>query len=135
MPKNIRDIEYRNLKIMIAAVIAVGLGVMVYVFLLVKAQSEKSLLQNTDIVAQLLDGHSPYGLKGTADDANKQEYQTLKNKLMNAAGANPDIRFIYLLGQRQNGKIFFFADSEPEDSPELFESQRMTATGKLQLEG
>lgn len=56
-------------------------------------------------------------LSGTPEDTNKEEYKTLKNLMTDIKRANPDSRFVYLMGLRDE-KLFFYADSEPVDSKE-----------------
>lgn len=117
MPNNIKDKGLRYLKVLFVLVLTVGISVTVYVYLLVKSQNEKFLLQETDTVAQLLDVHTACSLHGDASDLDNPQYITLKEKLQGAVKVNPNIRFIYLLGQKKE-RIFYYADSEPEDSKE-----------------
>ena len=55
-------------------------------------------------------------LKGSAADIALPEYQALKAHLKKIRAADPDIRFAYLVGQRDDGSILFYADSEPAES-------------------
>jgi len=55
-------------------------------------------------------------LSGSEADLNSPDYQRLKEQLASARSAHPNYRFTYLMGQRPNGEVFFFVDSEPEDS-------------------
>jgi len=63
-------------------------------------------------------------LTGTLDDTTDENYIQLKKQLMNLRrnlnldGFKENCRFIYLLGLRDD-KIFFIADSEPENSPDI----------------
>lgn len=50
-------------------------------------------------------------LMGDESDLNNAYYFDVKNKLLALRKANPDARFVYLMGER-DGKMFFFADSE-----------------------
>ncbi|MBU1410126.1 response regulator [Myxococcota bacterium] len=56
-------------------------------------------------------------LSGSAADQNHLTYLRIKGQLQDLRKVNPGSRFLYLMGSR-NGRIFFFADSEPADSPE-----------------
>ncbi|MBA4357778.1 MAG: hypothetical protein C0405_08645, partial [Desulfovibrio sp.] len=56
-------------------------------------------------------------LSGSAADLNHLTYLRLKGQLQDLRRANPGSRFLYLMGSR-DGRIFFFADSEPAGSPE-----------------
>lgn len=50
-------------------------------------------------------------LTGSEEDLNNAYYFDIKNKLLALRRANPDARFVYLMGARGE-KLFFFADSE-----------------------
>ena len=55
-------------------------------------------------------------LKGSSADIISPEYQALKAQLKNIRAADPDIRFAYIVGQTKDGKVIFYADSEPPES-------------------
>ena len=55
-------------------------------------------------------------LSGSAADIASPDYQTLKTQLKKIRAADPDIRFAYLTGQRQDGTIILYADSESPES-------------------
>ena len=72
-----------------------------------------SLLEKTRIVEHAVNVNRLRRLTGTAADLNKPEYLRLKDELAATCDADPQCRFIYLLGRRADGTIFFFVDSEP----------------------
>lgn len=55
-------------------------------------------------------------LTGSEADLASAGYRQLKDQLSMLCAVNPYCRFLYLMGQRQDGTIFFFVDSEPPDS-------------------
>ena len=55
-------------------------------------------------------------LTGTEADLVLPDYQTLKGELRRVQSTDPLIRFIYILGQRQDRTVFFFVDAEPPES-------------------
>jgi CHASE1-domain containing sensor protein len=55
-------------------------------------------------------------LAGNESDLARPAYSRIKNYLALIRSDNPDFRFVYLMGRNAEGKIFFFADSEPADS-------------------
>lgn len=55
-------------------------------------------------------------LSGSENDLNAPDYQRLKDQLTRARFANPQCRFVYLMGRQPDGEVFFFVDSEPPDS-------------------
>lgn len=55
-------------------------------------------------------------LSGSEVDFNSLDYQRLKEQLTKVRFANPQCRFVYLMGRRPSGEVFFFVDSEPPES-------------------
>jgi len=55
-------------------------------------------------------------LSGSETDLNSPDYQRLKEQLALVRSVNSKCRFIYLMGRRPDGEVFFFVDSEPKDS-------------------
>jgi PAS domain S-box-containing protein len=74
------------------------------------------LLKETRMIMQAVNVRRISSLSGSAADVDLPDYQRLKEQLVLVRSANPDGRFLYLLGQRPNGTIFFFVDSEPPAS-------------------
>ncbi|KPL77259.1 hypothetical protein ADN00_08960 [Ornatilinea apprima] len=58
-------------------------------------------------------------LTGSEADQALPEYQRLKQQLVLFRLTLPDIRFLYLMGEKQDGSIFFYIDSEPVDSDQV----------------
>lgn len=91
------------------------------------------LLRQTRLVAQGMNINRIKALSGTTADLSKPEYQQLKQQLSAMSRFNRNCRFVYLIGRRKDGAVFFFADSEPigssnespagqvyDESPEAF---------------
>ncbi len=74
------------------------------------------LLAQTRLVTQSLNAENILALSGTAADIDKPEYVRLKEQLASTRAASPKYRFAYLMGRRDDGKVFFFVDSEPDGS-------------------
>ncbi len=74
------------------------------------------LLLQTHLVGEMLDYPSILALSGSEADLVRPEYLELKDHLTRTRKAHPHCRFIYLMGRRQDGAIFFYVDSEPTDS-------------------
>jgi PAS domain S-box-containing protein len=55
-------------------------------------------------------------LTGSDMDLLSPDYQNLKARMRQVHSADPLIRFIYLMGQQPDGTVFFYVDSEPEES-------------------
>ena len=74
------------------------------------------LLEKARLIEQAVSADRIHALTGTAADLEKPEYLRLKAQLAATCVANPQCRFLYLLGRRADGAIFFFVDSEPATS-------------------
>ena len=81
-------------------------------------QKRADLLDQVRLVTQALKVESIKTLSGTQADLASPNYQGVKQLLTSMRTANPEYRFLYLLGRNSNRSIFIFADSEPDDSPD-----------------
>lgn len=79
------------------------------------AQFRQNLLNRTLNAASSINHQRVAGLSGSDEDLDKPDYLRLRSQLMSIKSANADVRFLYLLGMRDN-HVFFFLDSEPEES-------------------
>ncbi|HAX92304.1 MAG TPA: histidine kinase, partial [Rhodospirillaceae bacterium] len=55
-------------------------------------------------------------LTGTPLDAESTEYKRFKEELASIRTAYDNYRFLYMMGKKDDGSVFFFVDSEPESS-------------------
>jgi hypothetical protein len=102
--------------IAIISIIASGL-----ILTLWTVQREENLLRGDLLTkTRLVEGGISSGhikvLTGTEADLISPDYQALKEQLIQDRSTDPQIRFIYILGQRPDGEIYFFVDSEPPES-------------------
>jgi len=78
----------------------------------------EDLLRHTRLVAQAIDVRRVKALSGTEMDLGLPEYQRFKQQLAATLTVFPHCRFLYLMGRRADGKVFFYADSEQAGSPD-----------------
>jgi PAS domain S-box-containing protein len=81
-------------------------------------QMRADLLEQARLVTQALNIEGVKALSGTPVDLDSPDYQRLKQQLVSVRTANPEYRFLYLMGRQSDGSLFFFVDSEPSDSPD-----------------
>ncbi|MDP2795903.1 MAG: PAS domain S-box protein [Methanoregula sp.] len=74
------------------------------------------LLLKASIAQSAISPSQVASLGGTAADISTPEYQALKAQLKKIRAADPEIRFAYLMGQRPDGTIIIYVDSEPPES-------------------
>ncbi|MDY6831318.1 MAG: PAS domain-containing protein [Thermodesulfobacteriota bacterium] len=77
------------------------------------------LLQQARLVAGALDLEKVMALSGTDADLEAPAYREIKKQLGAVHHAHGRARFVYLLGQRPDGGLFFLADNEPPGSQNL----------------
>ena len=75
-----------------------------------------SQLLQARMVAQTINLDHLKALTGTEADTNSPVYLRLKEQLAAVRSVIPQCRFVYLSGQRADGALFFFVDSEPANS-------------------
>ncbi|MDD4201893.1 MAG: PAS domain S-box protein [Candidatus Omnitrophica bacterium] len=79
-------------------------------------QMQKDFSANTHLIANVLDVKKIQSLTGTTEDLYKPQYKELKEKFKDVCATHPEYRFLYLMGRRGDGKVFFFLDSESAGS-------------------
>ncbi len=106
-----------------AALVALLLAILVTGALLVwhtVIQTDRNmrdnLLRQSQELARALNPESLQSLTGTDADLLNPEYLRLKEQLTAVRTVYRQCRFIYLIGRRPDGELFFFVDSEPVDS-------------------
>ncbi len=81
----------------------------------VDRQMRDSLQQQTQLLAQSINPDLVRALTGTPGDLGRGEYQLLKEELSHVRKADAKYRFVYLMGRRADGKIFFYLDADNDD--------------------
>ncbi len=76
----------------------------------------EELLIQARLVAGAVDPGRVQTLTGTEADLESPDYLRFKEQFAAIRAATPKCRFVYLMGRRDDGKVFFFADSEPAGS-------------------
>jgi PAS domain S-box-containing protein len=76
----------------------------------------EDMLYQARLVAQTVDIKRILSLSGSDADLTAVDYLRLKEQLAGTRKATPGCEFIYLMGRRENGPVFFFVDSEPPGS-------------------
>jgi signal transduction histidine kinase len=99
-------------------IVVVGLGATVYTGLLARRNIQNSLLQRTDSMAGLIPTDTLSSLNGSENDVSDPGYRDLKARLTEVRSINKDIRFIYLLANKDDNhdNSYFIVDSEDPQS-------------------
>ncbi len=75
-----------------------------------------TLLTGARIAAHSINIENILSLSGSGQDLAKPAYQRIKTQLALIRNANPQCRFLYLMGQQSDNTVFFFVDSLPVES-------------------
>jgi len=75
-------------------------------------------LERAIMIADSLDPGRISSLSGSVDDLGKDRYNVLKRHLQSARSLYRDVRFLYILELKPDGRVVFLVDSEPEGSPD-----------------
>lgn len=78
----------------------------------------RNLLVQAALAGKSIDLELLRKLSGSEEDINSPAYMKLKKALASLRSASASYRFLYVMGRRADGQLFFYADSEPETSPD-----------------
>ena len=106
----------RWLFIAIIVIIASGMALTLWTI-----QTEDNLLRTNLIIktrhlASDISTEHVKGLTGSESDLGSLDYVILKDQMIRFRATDPQIRFVYLMGQRSDGTVFFYVDSESPES-------------------
>jgi PAS domain S-box-containing protein len=128
-----RILQRRAFTVLIIAVIFIFSLLTWWVVFQTHREMLNNLLLQTRLVAETINHRHIKNLTGSSADLKNPVYRRLKEQFATVRQIEEKYRFIYLLGRRANGKIFFFVDSKPfgsaDESPagQIYEE----ATNKL----
>ncbi len=98
--------------LLIAVIFIAGSALTAYVYSFVNDSNLNSLSRGAQTIAASIDPSEIYSLKASEEDLQNPEYLNLKAKLQKIQSGERDVRFIYITGQTDSGKTFFYVDSE-----------------------
>jgi PAS domain S-box-containing protein len=70
------------------------------------------LLLQTHLLQRSISSEYLKGLTGSESDLGTFDYTTLKEQMIQIRNCGPEIQFVHLMGQRPDGTVFFYMDSE-----------------------
>lgn len=100
----------------ILLVIAVGVAGSALAGMNAMLLNRDQMMSQARVAADAISADEISQLDGSDKDLENETYQDLKKRLTRMREANPGTRFVYLLGVKESNDVFFYADSEPEDS-------------------
>ncbi len=76
----------------------------------------REALGQASLVAQSININRLKNLKGDQRDLATSDYSRIKDQLTQARKTHTTCRFLYLMGRKKDGTVFFFLDAQPTDS-------------------
>ncbi len=131
-----------DLRVIIILAIIIGIGgCITLVFMHGKdTQLREQILTETRLAAAGIDLETIRLFHGSDADLTNPAYISMKEKLADMKAAEPLSRFVYVMGQRDDGGVFFYVDSEPpgtegysppgQDYPEVTDPVRAIFTSE-----
>ncbi len=96
-----------------------GGGLLVYYQWQEKDADQRSFfLDEIELLSQSLNPDRIKALTGSESDLTNSAYIRIKQHLSILKQANPEYRFVYLVGRKMDGSIFFYIDNESPNSPD-----------------
>ncbi|MBN1506220.1 MAG: PAS domain S-box protein [Sedimentisphaerales bacterium] len=105
-----------TLPLIVLVILAVGAFVTWWTATNADRKMRRELLDGAWAAARMVDAGHVLSLLGSAVDKELPDYLHLKDELARARHATRQCRFVYLMGRKSDGTIFFYADSEPPGS-------------------
>lgn len=114
----VKALDNKIYYLLISQIVIATLGIAIswWLFEKVDRQMRSDFLDRAKMVAESINVDRVKILTGTKSDITSPVYSRLKEQLIAIRSMEPRWRLIYLMGRKEDGKIFFFVDSEPEDS-------------------
>lgn len=102
------------LYMLLIAILMLGSIVFAYTILLSQDREMRlNFLEQTRLIANAINIENIQPLSGSQQDIHNPNYLLLKEQLSSICLLHFRYRFAYLMGQKSDGKIFFYVDSEP----------------------
>ncbi|MFO8083753.1 MAG: response regulator [Desulfobacterales bacterium] len=106
-------IHNSSLIVLILVILTVGACFSWWIASRTDQKMRANLLHETQLVVHAVNNEQLQALSGTESDLEKPEYFHLKKQLGAIRSANPQYQFIYLMGCKPDGTVFFFVDDVP----------------------
>ena len=105
--------------LLVVAIIIILISGIVLTFLTFQKENNRmhqELLVKNRLLKEAFHVNAVDALTGSETDLSSPDYIAIKEDLIRVRSEDPQIRFLYLLGQRPDGKIIFLVDSELPES-------------------
>ena len=116
--KPLDKIKAASLLFVLIAVMLLAAGATITYWTVIRADRimRREMLLQARIMSEAIQPEYVMALTGTESDLESSAYDRVKTFLMLVQQSSEKLRFIYLLGRKDSGEIFFFLDSESPHS-------------------
>jgi PAS domain S-box-containing protein len=108
--------SYRLLVVAVIIILVGGIALTIWTAQKEDSRLREDLLVKNRLVKEAFSTNQIEVLTGSEADLSSPNYIAVKEALIRIRSADPQIRFVYFMGQRPDGKIVFLVDSEPHES-------------------
>jgi PAS domain-containing protein len=112
-------IVHDSYRLLVVAVIIILIGGIALTIMTAQKEDNRlreGLLVKNRLVREGFSTNQIEALTGSEADLSSPDYIAVKDALIRVRSSDPQIRFVYFMGQRPDGKIIFLVDSEPPES-------------------
>jgi signal transduction histidine kinase len=105
-------------KILFLLIVVLGIFFIRYTWHKIEREQSEKVLQIARSIEATFSDDNIKGLEVNLSDTAKPQYKHIKNVLKEVIRVNPNARFAYIFTKKNDKKIYFIADSEPESEPD-----------------
>lgn len=108
--------KYSRVVLFLLLIVIIGIACTLLVAYSTDKNMRDDLLLHARIAAYSIDLGHVGAMTGSENDLHMASYRRVKSQLTLMRTADSHCRFLYLMGQRTDGVVFFYTDSFPADS-------------------
>ena len=101
---------------LIVLIIILGISLTSFTWVRTNSDLAANALEQAQIIANSIEASKLLSLEGNELDIENPSYISLKQQLTRVLTGHNACRFLYLMGSREDGSIFFYLDSQSPDS-------------------
>lgn len=110
--------KFKTNPTLLTSVIILTLLLTWFVGSVTEREMRNNLLLQTQIGANCVDVARIKKLTGTISDLKSPDYLRLKQQLSSIVQVDNNLYFVYIMGVKKDGKVFFLVDDRPDEHPE-----------------
>jgi len=108
--------KHIKVAILVVIILVFGLSLTWFTWNFTNYKLSEDALEQSRIIARSINPKRLQSLKGNKIDLTSPDYLRIKKQLIKIRHAHRTCRFLYIMGRKEDGTIFFFLDSQPQDS-------------------